>query len=509
MTAPNTPVLIGAGQLTVRNESLEALSTPLDLMERATKEAATQCGLTPRQLSDVDALVVVKSFREPMRNSPEALANRLDISSAAQWLAPDGGNGPQSLVNLFARQIAAGQHKLVLLAGAEAMDNGRRHIKQTGTKPDWQVPSSADPELIFTDRPMCTAHEQAHGIWLAANVYPLFETALRGHYGNSIARHSEVLGDVFAPLSAVAASSPTAWFPKQYSPAEIAIPTESNRWVGWPYTKRMNAMNQVNQGAALILTSLANAQSLGVEPSAMVFLMGHADATERWFMSERVNYFSSPAIRRMGNTAFDQAAMTIDDIELLDLYSCFPSAVQIARDELGIAPNDARALTVTGGLPYHGGAGNNYVMNAIASMVARLRTAPGAVGLVTANGGYLSKHAAGIYSTRPPKRAWHEITASAVVWGDDDDEQAPALEETPQGDGVIETYTVAHNRDGEPVQGIIIGRLGNASNHPGARFLANTPPDRDLLGAMITEEFLGASGTVKTGTPTNTFLPTI
>jgi acetyl-CoA C-acetyltransferase len=188
------------------------------------------------------------------------------------------------------------------------------------------------------------------------------------------------------------------------------------------------------------------------------------------------------------------AGIGIDDVAHIDLYSCFPSAVQIARDEFGIKPGDPRPLTVTGGLPYFGGPGNNYVGHSIAAMVGRLRRDPGAYGLVTGNGWYVTKHSAGIYSTQPPEKAWQRADPR-IDQRTIDFEPHPPLFETPSGDAEVETYTVIFDRDGAPELGIVIGRLAGGP-HRGARFIANTPADRRTLESMIKHEFIGAKGRV-------------
>jgi acetyl-CoA C-acetyltransferase len=187
------------------------------------------------------------------------------------------------------------------------------------------------------------------------------------------------------------------------------------------------------------------------------------------------------------------AGMTIDDIAHFDIYSCFPSAVQISRDMLGIAADDSRPLTVTGGLPYFGGPGNNYVTHSIASMVDVLRTDRGSLGMVTANGWYVTKHSAGIYSTDPPRGDWVHTDPKidqAVV----EAEPHPRVIEEPSGAANVETYTVLFDRDGAPERGIVIGRTA-----PGGRFIANTLPERRILEPMTRHEMVGASGTVRAG----------
>lgn len=505
MIEDNTPILIGTGRITDRDTPLGDLPGPIGLMQQAAEAALAEAGQGAERWAELDTVVVVKSFRESARNSPMALAGRLGADKARGWLMPDGGNGPQYLVNRYADAIARGKAGTVLLAGAEAKDSVRR-LKKDGRRPDWSEPPESDADWLVPDVPMNSEHEQRHGVWLAALVYPLFETALRGRYGHDIETHQQAMGDLFARFSAVAAETPGAWFPIRRSPEEIATAGPTNRFVGWPYTKFMNAMNHVDQSAAVLMTSVGTARRWGVDPSRWLFLHGCADTNEPMLMSERENFHSCPAIGMLGRQARAMAGMDLEQIDLFDLYSCFPSAVAIARDELGLAVDDPRPLTVTGGLPYHGGAGNNYVMSAIARMAERLRAAPDSVGMVTANGGYLTKHAAGIYSTRPIEGPWRRQDPTGYQ-AELDARPRPPFTETPEGAGVIETYTLAYGREGRPEQAILYGRLGDGADPTAPRFLANTPADPDLLDAMAREEFLGTRGTVTTGEKRNLFRP--
>ena len=164
----------------------------------------------------------------------------------------------------------------------------------------------------------------------------------------------------------------------------------------------MNSNNSVEQGAVLLLCSVEAAERLGVPRDRWVFPHAGTDAHDTAAVSTRGDLHSSPAIRAAGRQALALAGIGIDDIAHVDLYSCFPSAVQVAANELGLAIDDAaRPLTVTGGLSFAGGPWNNYVTHSIATMVDRLRANPGDYGMCTANGGFITKHAIGIYSSEP------------------------------------------------------------------------------------------------------------
>jgi acetyl-CoA C-acetyltransferase len=217
-----------------------------------------------------------------------------------------------------------------------------------------------------------------------------------------------------------------------------------------------------------------------------------------WWLSERPSLCRSPALREAGEQALGAAGVGIDEIDFIDLYSCFPSAVQIACEELGIPSDGSRRLTVTGGLPFFGGPGNNYSTHAIASMMALLRERPGARGLVTGIGWYLSKYAAGVYSTEPPdpgRSAEPPGPARAA-------EGSVELALEAEGRASIETYTVLFGREGEPSQGIVVGRLED-----GRRFLANTPEDPSLAEALVSAEAIGLEGVVSHSGELNLFEP--
>jgi acetyl-CoA C-acetyltransferase len=392
------------------------------------------------------------------------------------------------LVNEMAERIAQGDSDMVLLAGSENLATLLAAVK-TGVKIDWNGRATGDPLDIGTRKPGCSEHEKRYGLFLPINTYPLFENALRAKAGRSIPDHQRFLGELFAPFSQVAAGHPQAWFPVARSAGEIATVSPQNRMIGFPYTKYMNAVIQVDMAAALLMMSAGTARRHGIDRSRWVFLNGCAQANDHWHVSERRDYTSSPALGRCGAEALRMAGLAIGDLRYFDLYSCFPSAVQIACAELGIATDDARGLTVTGGLPYFGGPGNNYAMHAIAGMMDRLRAAPGAHGLVNANGWYLTKHAVGVYSTEPRQAQWQRIAPDACQ-RDLDAMPRPAFTETPSGAATIETYTVTHGPAG-PQQGIVVGRLGD-----GTRFLAHTPPDAATLDALMRAEGVGRDGVV-------------
>jgi acetyl-CoA C-acetyltransferase len=246
----------------------------------------------------------------------------------------------------------------------------------------------------------------------------------------------------------------------------------------------MNSNNNVEQGAALLMCSAAAAERAGIPRDRWVFPLSGADAHDTDAVSHRGDLCSSPAIRAIGRQVFELAGIGIDDVAHVDLYSCFPSAVQIAAAELGLPDDDPnRELTVTGGLSFAGGPWNNYVTHAIATMIGVLREDPGSLGLCSANGGFITKHSIGVYSTEPP--------SDGFKWSDAQDEAdrltkpRDVAPEDYEGDVTIESWTVMHSRDGEPENGIAAALL------PDGRRTWGSTQDADVLKAMTVEEFAG------------------
>ncbi len=304
-----------------------------------------------------------------------------------------------------------------------------------------------------------------------------------------------------ARFAAVAAANPLATRRQGYSAEQLVTVDPENRWIGYPYPRLMNAHAYNDQSAALVMTSVAAARELGIPPEKWVFLHGCADAHDAWFVSERQNFHSSPAIRAASRLALAMAGKTLDDIALFDLYSCFASAVQIGCAEIGLAEDDLRGLTVTGGLPYFGGPGNNYVTHSIAEMMRQLRARPGAFGLVTANGNYVTKHSFGVYSTTPPAGAWRREHPAVLQARDRRTAQAAVHRDAARRGQDRDLY-----RDARPRRTRVRRRLRPARRH--RRALHRQPARRPgRAGELQSRDSLGRPGQVMHTAGRNVFVP--
>ena len=477
MTDPRTPCIIGVAQQTWREPTAPE---PLEMWESVARAATADAGVTG--FDAVDSLDVVYTQSWTYDDGPARLAERLGCDPARRHYSGIGGTTPQVLVNGVAERMLGGESSLALVVGAEALAT-RRHLKKAGEKPQWSHRHPDPPAFPFED-PFHPA-EIAHQVWEAWLTFPVFDVARRARLGVAPNDYRRQLGDLMAPMTDVAAANPHAWFPLRRSADELITATPDNRIVGYPYTKYMVSVMDVDMAAALVLATHEQADALGVPPERRVYVRGWAYATDPPYVAQHEDLSASPAMAAASRAALEAAGCGIDDVAHIDLYSCFASSVNVALDALGIdAATDSRApFTVTGGLPFSGGAGSDYVTHSIAAMTEVLRADPGSLGLVSGVGMHMQKHAYGVYSTTPGPVAPAEPIPTSP---------AAAITDTYAGPAIVAAYTVAHGRDGGPQSALFICDLPD-----GSRCYARAG-DPDLLARAEAEELVGTTLSVET-----------
>jgi acetyl-CoA C-acetyltransferase len=481
---PRTPVIVGVGQYLHRAAGIDDALEPIALMEQAVLAACSDAGLAGPP--STDSIRVVGLLSRRYQNAAARLAARLGLEPAELGYTSMGGNSPQSLVNATSLDILAGRLDVAILSGGEAWRTFMR-ARKAGVTIDWDKgESDPAPTIIGKELAMNLPEETERGIYMPVQVYPMFETALRAAAGRTVDEHQRHLGKLWSDLSHVAAGNEHAWIRDAKTPEEITTVTPSNRMIGLPYPKYMNSNNDVDMGAAILMCSVEAARRLGVAEDRWVFPHAGADCHEHKFVSNRDTFARTPAIELGGRRALELAGLGIDDISIIDLYSCFPAAVQLGAASLGLSLD--RQWSRTGGLPFAGGPWNNYVMHAIASVVDDLREQPGEHGLVWANGGYATKHAFGVYSTEPPAAGFRHADPQAEI------DRMPSRElATPidaAGTATIEAYTVMFSRDGDPEQPLASCLLADGRRAWGSS------TDTAIAAAMCDGEWVGTTVTL-------------
>lgn len=449
------------------------------MWEHVARLAADDSGVGARLLEGLDAVEIVYCQTWQYDDPVGRLVERLGCTPARRYYSGIGGTTPQVLVQDAATRILAGEVDHVLVVGAEALatqaaarKRGERYVasfKPAEKRPyPWEAPF----------HPVEVAHDVLQA-WLT---FAMFDNARRAHLGIGLDEYRLRIAEMMAPLSAIAARNPNAWFPIARSVQDVLVARPDNRMIGYPYTKYMVAVMDVDMAAAILLTSHGAADRLGVAADRRVYPRGWCYATDPVYVAEHPELWRSPAMAAAGDEALRVAGIGIDDVAHLDLYSCFPSSLHFARDALELADDDPRPLTVTGGLPYHGGPASNYLGHAIATMVDVLRKDPGSYGLVSGVGMHMTKHVYGVYSSEPGPLC---LPNQAQVQARLDTRPVPRIRAEYDGLARVAAYSVAHGRDGSPEWGAAVCECDD-----GTRTYARIS-DADLLASAEEEELVG------------------
>lgn len=481
---PNLPVIVGVGEHVRRPGAATAddPTEPARLMAIAVRAALADAGAGDALLDRVGLMAAVPTASWTDGDPGRRVNELLGIHAPTVRTSNQGGNGPGLLMATLAERIQAGRLDAAILCGAEALKTVADAMKR-GEQPDWPAadPERTADEVLEPDRPANTDAETAAGLFAPIMAYPLIEQAIRADAGRPPREQLELISRMWSRFSDVAAAHPSAWSHATYPAEEIATASPQNRQVTLPYTKLLNANLQVDQAAAVLVCSAQTARTLGISRDRWVYVHAAAHATDEWFLSERRDLHRSPAIRACGEAALGHAGITAADLGPVDLYSCFPSAVQLAARELGLPVDDpARPLTCTGGLTFFGGPGNNYATHGIVAVARQLREAPaGATGLSTALGWYATKHALGVYGNEPPARPFAAFAAEPVH------PEPRAVAEPGTYTGTAETCTLIYDRSGQPSYGILFAILDD-----GRRAIGHTN-DPEVMAAMARQDILG------------------
>ena len=468
--ANNTPVIIGVGQVSERiGEADYRERSPMDLSGDALAAALADAGARRKLAPALDTIAAIRQFEisgtrfAPVfgcaNNPPRAIGRRVGANPQRAILEIVGGQGPQRLVGELAAEIAAGRSQLAAIVGSEAISTTRALAARGATR-DWSESRRGTIEdRGYGHDGVYDATLVRHGAGTPIASYALAENVRRERLGLTLDDYRQKIGALFAPFTQVAAANPHAAAPVVRSAAELSQLDERNRLVAEPYGRLVVSRDQVNQGAAIVLASVGEARRLGVPEERWVHIHAVADCAEPSLLS-RADLEQSPAAIAAISSSLEVAGSDWKNFDFVDLYSCFAIPIFNLLDGFELAADDPRGWTLTGGLPFFGGAGNNYAAHAIAEAVARCRTAPGSRALVGANGGIMSKYAAAVYSTEPAD--WSSSRWTSLP------KREPGFRVLDAFDGecTVESFTIQPGKTGEVAT--IVGRADDA------RFAANS-----------------------------------
>lgn len=433
---PDTPVIVGAAQFTQRVEDPHDALDPIDMMERALRDAAEDAG-APALLPAVEKIYVPRGtwrYGDPAR----LLAERIGAPGARSAVGIISGHIVQVMLDRACEEIAAGTHEVIAIVGGES-ENSKRRLEREDPQAVWddQIEGKPDFEIGSYGTDSYLTVENLVGALKPSASFALCDTSLRASRGETPAAHRDRIARIAAGLSEVAADNPSAWLREPVGADEIRTPTARNRMVNYPYTKLMTANISVDQSAALLVCSERAARRLGIAADRQVYLRAAVEMSHSTALSEREELHHHPGMDSAAARLLEVTGVDANALRHIDLYSCFPFAVQAGAQALGV-PDD-RPLSVTGGLTFSGGPFGNYVLQALARMVEVLRLSPGETGLVGSVGGTFQKFAYATYSTDPGE-------AEGPILLDTSEEYAAmpkrAYSEAFEGEVTVESYTV-------------------------------------------------------------------
>ena len=478
------PVLVGIGQLVNRDRTQPG--EPWKYMVQCALKAEEDTGVHDI-LSSIDNLSMVNVISRNYLNEPLRIATALNANPRDVVTTPIGATAPQSLLNRLCGRISTGESNIGLICGGEAFYTRGIGAESLQGKTHGETRTKF---TLFGDlREPVSNLEASYGLFLPAVVYPLFANAYRHYHDLSLNEYILQSGQLCEKYSRTAAQNDVAWFRDSKTAEQISTVTADNRMAHYPFTKYMNAIMNVDQAAALLVMSEMEANRLGISDERRIYLVGCSDASEKWHISNRLNYYSAPGLKIAYDNALAQAELSTPDIDYWDLYNCFPVAAQIALKTFQL-PADTNP-TITGGLPYFGGAGNNYSLHSICAMVQKLRAEPEKTGVVQSVTWYMSKYAIGIYSGTRPEKFQRRDPSEYMYDIDKLYPDVPVLT-NQAGRFEIETYTTTLNREGVPQSAVIIAKDQN-----GARLFALNDTDPQLIEEMMQKEPIGKTALIR------------
>ena len=456
---------------------------PARLMTAAATAALADAGL---KAGDVDAIACVEPLSWAYEDLPGVVLEELGADADARriWV-PAGGTSPLDLLHEITTAIRQGDVGCALITGSEAMKT-RRWAGKQGMRLSWpERPEQHNP--MRGQPPLSSSLERHYGLSLPIHVFPLFENAIGTAHHRTAQEQRDVAASILARNASTAAHNPHAWFQDAPDTSSIASITPENRLIAYPYTKRMNAIMDVDQCACVVVVSAAFLEARGLLDRAAAIL-GGAGAQDAWYISERPSYDHSPAMQLAYTTALDRAGLTPDDLDAFDLYSCFPSAIQLGLTALGTQHEDQRAFSLTGGLAYAGGPGNGYVLHALATALTRLRANQTERVLVSGIGMANSKHAATILA-----HAAHRANDASgeVSYREPYKPPAASVIEKADGNASIVTWTVEYDRQGDPARVILLLDLES-----GERAIATADNTAQMANQLLARDPIGRTGSV-------------
>ncbi len=486
MTAinPNTPVLVGVGLVMQHEDDPLKAKEPIALMIDAAKAAGADAG-SAEALTGVERILVPVG-RWRYRNPGKLIGDAIGAPDATSISALPGVS-QQTIISDACTQIAQGEITKALVVGGEA---GHRLLRARieGVKVEDTESTDLADIVLKPHEEMLPDYEKNTGLGqMPVGYYAIIDSALRHERGRGVDEHRDYLASLYSRFSDVAANNPQAWSRQHVDSDFIREHSGKNSMLAFPYTKLHNSQWNIDQGSALLFCSAGEAERLGVPRENWVFPQVFTEANHMVNLTARNQLHRCLGAEAAGRAAFEAASKTPEDLDFLELYSCFPVAVEAYAREAGIP--EGIDWSFTGAMPFAGGPFNSFVLHTTAQLAEHIRSKPGSLGMVTTVSGVLTKQGFALWGADPNPNGYQFIDVTPQV-----EAVANPKEVVPDygGPATIAGYTVMYERK-EPHRGVAVVDLPD-----GRRSIAYTD-DEQVMSTMEREEFCGRDVTVAHG----------
>ena len=330
----NAVTVVGAAE-TTKLGVIPDLSQ-IGLHADAALNAMEDCGLRPKDIDGIACAAV---------ETPVMLAHYLGITP--KWIDGTAVGGCSFMIHVrhAAAAIEAGLAHTILITHGES---GRSRI--------------GNPARPVSAQSLNGQFEQPFGPMGPPSMFTIPVLRYMKTYGVT----EEQIAQVSVVQREWAAKNPRATFKTPITTEDVL----NSRMIAWPFRLLMCCL-VTDGGGALILTSAERAKDFKTKP---VYILGTGESAETPMVSQMEDFTSSRAFRVAGPTAFQQAGISVNDVDHLMIYDAFAHLPIYGLEDLGFLPRGEAA-----------------------AFIAERNTAPGGKLPLNTNGGGLSYMHSGMY----------------------------------------------------------------------------------------------------------------
>ncbi len=434
----HTPVVIGLG-IFQEQGPYDELNEALILMEKVALQAIEDCG--NKSIADfIDVIDIPKGFWR-YRDPGKWIAEKNNFSNARTSVNKIGVL-QQNLINSTCKKIMNGTIRAGLILGGESRAKMIAALKEGKEFHETSLTENPDDYVKAKDDLYGPQEQETLGL-MAVGYYAVLESAMRNKKGHSHQEHNEYIANMYSEFSKIASDNPHAWQQKIITPNEILDVSKNNKAIAYPYNKYHNTSWNVNQASAMIICSEELADKLSIDKNKRIYPLASSETNHMIAVIQRPDLTESAGLKNAANFMNEKMHELNISPSIVDLYSCFPVAVQQFENTLDISKSVPK--TITGGMAFAGGPLNNYMIHATVQGLIKIRDNPNETALISGVSGMMTKQSFCLWSSEKLCKFLHnDVTSIAQL----EDTPVP-MSRIEKGVGIVIGYTVLYEENTE------------------------------------------------------------